>query len=191
MRATTLLLPICFVAVAGAAGFSAAAPAGVVEVAQPAWDKLSEAERVDISSRYVVQIYPVDAAGTITDVQVADESSPGTGGAGAQIGALTGSAVYADRSISAGNYSATRDLSTALIGALIGSLADRGREPQFRARYTIRMLDGQIQYQDRVMPEPFRHSVGVCVSVANVTPIDQDVCRQTPEQLRDKYVKQP
>ena len=122
-----------------------------------------------ISERNLVNIIPSNTAGIIIDAQTINESTPGTT-AGSQLGAAYGSALYVDRAFRGPNYnySATQNVSAALLGAIVGGMADQRPQARFHTRYTLRTLDGQIRYQDEVKADSFRHSVGICVTL--ITP---------------------
>ena len=151
------------------------------------WDELSEAEKISITADYDVKILSSDSFGIITDVQGADQSTPGTN-AGAALGGAVASAAYLDRGLRGNNYSAGGALAIGLLGAAIGSTMDSGPSSKFQFRYTVKLGDGEIQYFDEVKSTSFRHSVGVCILVPSLTLISQKVCNQTIESVREKYI---
>ena len=151
------------------------------------WDELSEAEKISITADYDVKILSSDSFGIITDVQGADQSTPGTN-AGASLGGAVASAAYLDRGLRGNNYSAGGALAIGLLGAAIGSTMDSGPASKFQFRYTVKLGDGEIQYFDEVKSTSFRHSVGVCILVPSLTLISQKVCNQTIESVRGKYI---
>jgi hypothetical protein len=183
---------LCVIAALLPAALAQAQTPSTIRVAEPAWLDLEPPERDILSQRYLVNIFPAQSAGTITDAQTINESTPGTT-AGSQLGAAYGSAAYVDRAFRGPryNYSATNNITAALAGALIGgALLDQPGRAQFHTRYAIRTLDGQIQYRDEVKGDAFRHSVGICVSVASMQPIDQAICNQTPDTIRRQHLAQ-
>lgn len=151
------------------------------------WDELSEAEKISITADYDIKILSSDSFGIITDVQGADQSTPGTN-AGAALGGAVASAAYLDRGLRGNNYSAGGALAIGLLGAAIGSTIDSGPSSKFQFRYTVKLGDGEIQYFDEVKSTSFRHSVGVCILVPSLTLISQKVCNQTIESVRGKYI---
>lgn len=151
------------------------------------WDKLSEAEKISITADYDINILSPDSFGIITDVQGADQSTPGTN-AGAALGGAVASAAYLDRGLRGGNYSAGGALAIGLLGAALGSTMDSGPSSKFQFRYTVKLDDGEIQYFDEIKSTSFRHSVGVCVLVPSLTLISQKICNQTIESIREKYL---
>ena len=151
------------------------------------WDELSEAEKISITADYDVKILSSDSFGIITDVQGADQSTPGSN-AGAALGGAVASAAYIDRGLRGSNYSAGGALAIGLLGAAIGSTMDSGPSSKFQFRYTVKLGDGEIQYFDEVKSTSFRHSVGVCILVPSLTLISQKVCNQTIESVREKYI---
>ena len=151
------------------------------------WEKLSEAEKISITTDYDIKILSPDSFGVITDVQGADQSNPGTN-AGAALGGAVASAAYLDRGLRGNNYSAGGALAIGLLGAAIGSTMDSGPSSKFQFRYTVKLGDGEIQYFDEIKSTSFRHSVGVCILVPSLTLISQKVCNQTLESIREKYI---
>lgn len=151
------------------------------------WDELSEAEKISITADYDVKILSSDSFGIITDIQGADQSTPGTN-AGAALGGAVASAAYLDRGLRGNNYSAGGALAIGLLGAAIGSTMDSGPSSKFQFRYTVKLGDGDIQYFDEIKSTSFRHSVGVCILVPSLTLISQKVCNQTIESVRGKYI---
>lgn len=159
-----------------------------IKVASPAWLELSVVERDTIQAKFTVDVLEVESYGIIIDNQAADESTHGTT-AGANLGGAVANAAYIDNALRGGSYSATTQLAAGILGAAIGSTMDAKPNPQFHFRYTVKLGDGDIQYFDEYKRAPFRHSVGVCVSVPDIALIGQQVCSQTAENLRAKYLK--
>ena len=151
------------------------------------WEKLSEAEKISITTDYDIKILSPDSFGVITDVQGADQSNPGTN-AGAALGGAVASAAYLDRGLRGNNYSAGGALAIGLLGAAIGSTMDSAPSSKFQFRYTVKLGDGEIQYFDEIKSTSFRHSVGVCILVPSLTLISQKVCNQTIESIRERYI---
>ena len=151
------------------------------------WEKLSEAEKISITTDYDIKILSPDSFGVITDVRGADQSNPGTN-AGAALGGAVASAAYLDRGLRGNNYSAGGALAIGLLGAAIGSTMDSGPSSKFQFRYTVKLGDGEIQYFDEIKSTSFRHSVGVCILVPSLTLISQKVCNQTIESIRERYI---
>lgn len=180
-------------------GFSAATqPAtnpGVTEIQRkPAmvkaelWGQLGESERVSILEVYDVRVLPSDAYGLIIDAQGQDQSSAGTN-TGAALGGAVASAAYLDHAFRGGNsYSAGAGLAIGLLGAVIGSTMDRPATAQYQFRYTVQHGDGEIAYFDELKSSAFRHSVGVCILTPSLTLVSQQVCKQTKESLRARYL---
>lgn len=156
-------------------------------ITKPIWDKLSEAEKISITADYDINILSPDAFGIITDVQGADQSTPGSN-AGAALGGAVASAAYIDRGLRGSNYSAGGALAIGLLGAAIGSTMDSGSSSKFQFRYTVKLGDGEIQYFDEIKSTSFRHSVGVCILIPSLDLISQKVCNQTLESIREKYI---
>lgn len=151
------------------------------------WDGLTEAERSRLKLQYATQVLRADSYGAIVDVQGVNRSTPGTT-AGAHLGGAIAGAAYLDRGLRGGNYSAGGALAATLLGAAIGSAADRRPESRFQFRYTVRQGDGEMRYVDEYTASPFRHSPGLCVRVPELTQVGQHVCEQTPESVRQRYL---
>ncbi len=177
-----LALPICLFCP------DALAQQQVLLISQTAWLDLIPPERAIIQQKYVVNLVEQDAFGVIIDNPGVDESSPGTTG-GANLGAAVGNATYVDNANRTGNYSAKGQLAANLVGALLGSALDSKPHAQYHFRYAVRLGSGNIGYFDEVKGDPFRHPVGVCVSVPLLALIDQQVCSQTADFLRAAYIQ--
>ena len=152
------------------------------------WEQLGESERISISEIYDVRVLASDAYGLVIDAQGQDQSSAGTHG-GAALGGAVASAAYLDHAFRGGNnYSAGAGLAIGLLGAVIGSTMDRPATAQYQFRYTVQHGDGEIAYFDEVKSSAFRHSVGVCILTPSLTLVSQQICKQTDESLRARYL---
>jgi hypothetical protein len=156
-------------------------------VQRPIWLELSSQEKIALQDNYLVQIIELDAFGMIIDNQGINESTSGTN-IGSNLGGMVGNAVYVDKAINSGNYSAKSQLAAILVGGMLGSSLDTKGTAQYRFRYTIKLGTGNVNYIDEVKEEPYRHSIGVCVSIPNIALIDQQLCAQTLESIRIKYL---
>lgn len=154
-----------------------------VKVAEPVWSKLAQPERDNLQKAYQVDVIDAKSYGVIIDHQAVDESTDGTT-VGAQLGSAIGNATYVDNAIKSRSYSARNQLAAGLLGAIIGSLLDSKPNPQFHVRYAVRLGNGDVRYIDEIKQEPFRHPIGICVSVPDMALIDQALCNQTVETLR-------
>lgn len=163
----------------------------VFKFAEPAWAGLSQPEKDIIQKSYLVEVAPLTTFGTIIDNQGVNESTPGTSG-GAVLGSAVANAAYIDTAIRGGNYSAKTQLGAILLGGILGSSLDGKGSSRFHQRYAVRLGDGNIQYFDEVSSNPFRHPVGVCVTVPNVSlAADQQLCSQSVAFLRARFLGQP
>ena len=166
----------------------AASPAKrIAMITRPVWDALSEHERGQIESTHDLHIVEPDHYGVIIDVQGVDQSMPGSN-VGASMGGAVASAAYFDHALRGGNYSAVNQLAIGVLGAALGSGLDSKPTSQFQFRYTIKLGDGEIKYFDEVKSTSFRHSVGVCVTLPSLTLVSQQVCQQTAETVRKRYL---
>lgn len=159
-----------------------------VKVVSTAWAALSDSERSSIQQKHVVDVRDPAAYGLIIDNQGINESSAGTS-SGAVLGAAIGNAAYIDRAFKPGNnYSAGAQLAVGLLGAVIGSAADKPPVAQFHFRYSLKYHDGEIGYHDSVQGDAFRHPAGICLEIARLTPAPQAMCNQTVNDLRRLYL---
>jgi hypothetical protein len=164
------------------------AHAEILQVSRTSWDGLSPEEQATIQIKHVVQIFENGSFGLVIDAQGADRSDPGTY-VGAALGSAVAQAAYLDRAFSGKpNYSATTQLATGILGGLLGSTLDRPATQQYQFRYALKLSNGEIQYADAIMQEPFRHPPGVCLSLPTLRPISQSICNDGPDDLRRKYV---
>lgn len=160
----------------------------VLKVAHPAWAGLIQPERDVIQKSYLIEVVPLNAFGIVIDNQGVNESTLATNG-GARLGSAVANAAYIDTAIRGGDYSAKSQLGAILLGGILGSSLDSKGTSQFHQRYAVRMGDGNIQYFDQVKSDPFRHPVGVCVTLPAVELApDQQLCTQTADHLRARFV---
>lgn len=154
----------------------------LVIVGAPVWEQVPKALRAQISESFSLKVLSPETYGMIVDAQSADESKSATY-AGAAIGSGVTQALYLDRSIRHGNYSAGTHLGLGLLGAFAGSALDRPATEQHTNRYTIQTGDGEIQYIDETKSTKFRQSIGVCVTVPQLEQLSQRVCTEASEQF--------
>ena len=159
----------------------------LIKVSQAAWVSLTAVERATIQKQYVVELAEMDSFGTIIDNQGVNESTGGTTG-GAALGSAVANAAYIDKAIKTGDYSAKNQLAIGILGAIAGSALDSKPNAQFRFRYAVRLANGNVQYFDEVKADPFRHPVGICVSVPRIALVEQHLCSQTAHSLRVAYL---
>lgn len=161
-----------------------------IKVSQSAWVMLTPAERGSIQKKFFVEIVEQDAFGVIIDNQGVNESTNGTTG-GANLGGAVANAAYIDNAIKGGNYSAKNQLAVGILGSILGSSLDSKSNAQYHYRYAVKLGNGEIKYIDEVKGDPFRHPVGICVSVPNIALIEQQICTQTAQSLRVVYINVP
>ena len=162
----------------------------LIKVSQSAWLELTSTERELIQKKYIIDLADQDAFGVIIDNQGVNESTSGTT-LGANLGSSIANAAYIDNAIKGGNYSAKNQLAIGIIGAIVGSTLDRRPNARYHYRYTIKQNNGNIKYIDEVTIDPFRHPVGICVSLPNIALINQQLCTQTAAILRSIYLDLP
>jgi hypothetical protein len=162
----------------------------LIKVSQSAWLELTSTERELIQKKHIVELLEQDAFGVILDNQGVNESTNGTT-IGANLGGSIANAAYIDNAIKGGNYSAKNQLAVGIIGAIVGSTLDRRPNAQYRYRYAVKLNSGNIKYVDEVTSDPFRHPIGICVSVPSIALIDQQLCTQTVVILRSMFLDAP
>lgn len=162
----------------------------LIKISQSAWLMLTPVEREFIQKKHIVDLIEQDAFGTIIDNQGINESTSGTS-SGAILGSAVANAAYVDNVIKGGNYSAINQLAVGILGAVLGSTLDSKPNPQYHFRYAVRLESGSVKYFDEIKSDPFRHPVGVCVSVPSISLLDQELCTQTGATLKAKYVNIP
>ena len=164
--------------------------AEVLTIPQHIWDGLQVQQRAMLGERFVISVREGNGYGVIIDAQSLNESTRGSN-AGSQLGAALGSSTYVDNAFSGSprnwNYSATGHLTAQLAGALIGSLADQPGQARFRTRYTIKNGSGGVDYVEEIKADAFRHTIGLCVALGPIRPIEVDTCSMTREQFLAKY----
>lgn len=160
-----------------------------VKVLQPIWQELSEFERATIQQRFVVDVRDASAYGMVIDNQGINVSTPKTT-AGAVLGSAVANATYIDRAFNpSNNYSAKTQLAVGILGAVFGSSLDKPAVQQYRYRYALRLHNGEISYQESVQSDPFRHPVGMCIDLKNISPAPQILCTQTAADIRKAYIE--
>jgi len=157
-------------------------------VLRPAWEALSERERENIQRNYIVIVSEPSDFGLVMDTQGVDQSTPGSN-MGSEIGATVASAAYLENAIKNGNrYSPLKDIAFSVLGAIIGSAANKPAISQYQFRYALRLSDGEIVTRDIVQSNPFRYSTGMCLSLSSLVQAPQSLCGQTADDIRKKYL---
>ncbi len=162
-----------------------------LRVSSVAWHGLTTEEKAFIQSRYLVEAMGSESFGIIIDNQGVDRSTPGTTG-GAALGGAIANAAYVDKAFSGNNdYSAKTHLAVMLLGGFLGSSLDSRSQAKYHYRYAVRLGNGSVAYHDQVSQDPFRHPVGVCVSIPAMTLLpEQHLCTQSAESLRQAHIPQ-
>ena len=165
--------------------------ARTLHVPSHVWEALTQEQRQVLQVKYVADPILVNSYGTIVDAQSLNESTPGSN-AGSELGSAIGQATYIDNAFKGNtwNYSAKNQLAAGIVGAMVGSMANTAPRAQFRTRYTIKIGDGNIEYIEETKSEPFRHTVGLCVALSPIRPIEQTFCTITKEAFLSKYFPQ-
>ena len=74
---------------------------------------------------------------------------------------------------------------------MLGSTLDRKPNAQYHYRYAVKLGSGNIKFFDETKSDPFRHPIGVCISVPNIALVEQQLCTQTAATLRTTYLDVP
>jgi hypothetical protein len=116
------------------------------------------------------------AFGVVESVHAIDQTAPGTGGAGANLGYSLGAARYFDTT-NVQNWSATSAIGAGLLGALVGSaMLDQPPTPRYQHLYAVRFTDGEVRQitKDTSTPAP-GYPVGACLKVWHKSVIEEQV----------------
>ena len=159
----------------------------IIKLSNQHWLELNKYERDSIQQKYVVNLIDQNSFGTVVDSQAINESSSGSN-AGSSLGRAFGNASYVDKALKSGNYSARDQLGANLFGALVGSAFNSDPVARFHFRYAVKLSGGDIKYIDQIKSQAFRHPVGICVSVPALDLIEQQLCTQTLQTIRNTYL---
>ena len=156
----------------------AATPPPQLKIPADIWQQLSSDEKNAAATNFSIEVVMTESLGRILDVQSVDRSTQASN-AGSQLGSAYAQANYIDKSFDNGNYSATGQLNSALLGAAVGSLLNSSGERKFKTRYTIKRGDGQMEYLIENSAEEFTHTKGLCVSFSPIRIVEDYVCTLT------------
>lgn len=159
------------------------------------YSQLSDAERQRLSSAFSVKLFKDDEVGIVTDRQHHHEATAGSS-SGSALGAAVGSAAYVDRSFSGRpsgwNYSASNHLAAQLVGATVGgALLNKEATEQYRFRYAVRTRSGKLIQQDDVSTTSIGQSLGACVEIQAMKPLEDEICTETLAGLRKRLQPAP
>ena len=116
--------------------------------------------------------------GRVAGVQVVNRSHINTG-AGSNMGALAGQAMYLDN-ISWRNYSAMNQLGAGLLGAMVGSALDTPTSIAFERKYWVTLNDGNTVAISTTGSDNTHIPQGVCVAVygSSLEPTNEINCKK-------------
>lgn len=151
-------------------------------------DQLSPSEKATLDEKFNLTLYSTSNLGIVTDRQSANLSTPGSA-AGSVAGAAAGSAIYNVNSVSSNNpknwsYSPWADLGSAILGAVVGSAADRQAVQRYHFRYAVKLLNGETITVDEEYQSPVGHAIGTCVYIKSLAKVSDSLCTMTVETLR-------
>lgn len=115
--------------------------------------------------------------GRISGVQIEDRSHINSGN-GANLGAITGQAIYLDNT-NWKNYSALNQLGVGLLGAMVGSSLDQPTRIQYQRTYWISLTNGETISLSSIVSDQSHIPNGVCVeaSGSSVIPTNDSKCK--------------
>lgn len=159
-------------------------------VANGLYGLLDEQERKSLESKFAIRVLGDDDFGVVTDRQVHHEVTSGNK-AGSALGAALASGAYVDQSFSGApsswSYSAADHIATQIVGAAVGgALLNKEASEQYRFRYAIRTQSGKLIQEDDVSSTSIGLSMGSCVEVATMKPLQEDLCSETLARLRER-----
>jgi hypothetical protein len=108
--------------------------------------------------------------GRVIDVQVVNRSHINTG-ASANLGAVAGQALYLDNT-TWNRYSATAQLGSGLLGAVIGSSLDRPTSINYEIKYWVKLKNGHTISTTNSGNDVIHIPVGVCVIIEGTSSIN-------------------
>jgi hypothetical protein len=150
------------------------------------YSKLNEKEQKYLSDNYKIIFYEASEVGIVTDRQVRNLSTPGSN-FGAEAGGAAGAVAYVNN-VNPANYSLNKDVSSTLLGAVIGAaLFNKQAVEQYEIRYTLKLRNGDIKQFDVLSSTPLAEGMGACIGMPYGTKVDQSLCTMTLAEFRDKY----
>ena len=124
--------------------------------------------------------------GIVTDRQVRNLSTPGSN-FGAEAGGAAGAVAYVNN-VNPANYSLSKDVSSTLLGALVGAaLFNKQAVEQYEIRYTVKLRNGDLKQFDVLSSTSLADGIGVCIGMPYGTKVDQSLCTMTLAEFRVKY----
>lgn len=160
--------------------------ASPIDIPETLWTVLSDSEKEKIAHLHEVNLLAPDSYGLLIDVQTQNKSSAGNN-VGSSLGAAYGQANYVDRAFSGDDidYSASKQITAGLAGAILGSLLlDEAPVSKYSNRYTVKTITNEIKYIEETSSSPqFTQSVGLCVLLNPIRPASQDLCALTKAEL--------
>lgn len=148
------------------------------------WTQLTPAQKIQVSTKYNINLLPDNMLAQIIDAQTLDKSIAASN-AGSNLGATVGQAAYIDNAFKGDsiNYSAIGQVGAAIVGAVVGSALDTNAVPIFKTRYTVKTKANEIQYIDDVTNSPLRHSLGLCVFTSPFGLDKDNLCNMNQNEL--------
>lgn len=151
------------------------------------YSKLNEKEQKYLSDNYKIIFYEASEVGIVTDRQVRNLSTPSSN-FGAEAGGAAGAVAYVNN-VNPANYSLSKDVSSTLLGAVIGAaLFNKQAVEQYEIRYTVKLRNGDIKQFDVLSSTPLADGIGICIGMPYGTKLDQSLCNMTLAEFRAKYV---
>lgn len=148
-----------------------------IVVSDAIWEQLSQSQRDIVSNGYIVELIGADAIARITYVQSIDESTAGND-AGSVAGSALAQARYVDKT-NLQHYSATKQVTAGIAGALLGSLLNTPARQSYRFAYTLKKSDGSVVSTQKVSDNPIFVPPGTCVEISSLAFQNDNLCEST------------
>lgn len=150
---------------------------GELKIGQNLWKQFSPGEQATLLGKFpALELIRPDSTGIIQSVQTVNRSTAGTN-TGAMLGGAVGGAAYIDQAFrGSNNYSALTQVGATVLGAALGSLADRGPQARFEFNYAIKTLDGELREMRSSSSDEFARPIGQCVQLPSLTPLASISC---------------
>lgn len=122
------------------------------------------------------------AFAVVQSVQVINQTTLGTAGAGGSVGYGLGAATYFDTT-RVQNWSATAGIASGLLGALIGSaMIDQPPTVRYQHIYAVRFINGDVKQLDQTSDSPApSYPVGACLRIRDRNSIVEQVSNASCE----------
>lgn len=148
-------------------------------VSEYIFNRLPESEQRAIVNKFPpLLILKISDIGKVSSYQIINRTIAGNN-AGSALGSTLGQAAYIDRAFSGRGYSATAQVGAALLGAAVGSIADRPEQRKFIINYGVETPDGAIKSFQYPSIDEIAKPVGQCVWTGDFSEAPHYLCADT------------